>query len=450
MRINSIEIIGLFNTFNHKLDLKSNSDMTILLGQNGLGKTAILSLVNSMFSYEFDKLIAYPYRELSLMFSDRTKLQIIPVYNKETGAYESVLTYRKRGIENSVKTDEIRKNRNMIAHGIFYEIPQDRYKRTRSELWLDSNTGAYLTTDELIDIYPDAIIVPEGIDRHGCPLWLSKIISTTPVFLISTKRLQTISTHRVNMGRDVVDVKDSVNECAKDFLQKLIDTKAKASSVASELDRSYPRRLISELGVQTKDIFQKISRTENVYLNVINNLKETEKKRRKLVEVGLMDSARDETFSSLNNKLSEDVVHALNIYLEDSSKKLDVYQPMSDKISLFIELINSRFIKKEISVSKEGLVLKSTVTKEVIPLSKLSSGEQHLFILYYNMLFKCPEDVLILMDEPEISLNISWQKSLVEDLERIMKLSHISILMATHSPSIVRNYWDLTCELSTE
>ena len=66
-----------------------------------------------------------------------------------------------------------------------------------------------------------------------------------------------------------------------------------------------------------------------------------------------------------------------------------------------------------------------------------------------------PEEIkelhmIVLMDEPEISLNISWQKSFVSDLMQIMELNPIRILMATHSPSIVRNYWDNTVELSPE
>lgn len=44
--IKSITVSGLFGTFNHNIEFSQGNDVTILLGQNGIGKTAILRLIN--------------------------------------------------------------------------------------------------------------------------------------------------------------------------------------------------------------------------------------------------------------------------------------------------------------------------------------------------------------------------------------------------------------------
>jgi len=57
-----------------------------------------------------------------------------------------------------------------------------------------------------------------------------------------------------------------------------------------------------------------------------------------------------------------------------------------------------------------------------VDLESLSSGEQHELVLLYDLLFKTKKDTLLLVDEPEISLHIAWQKQFLSDLRRIIAL----------------------------
>jgi predicted ATP-binding protein involved in virulence len=65
----------------------------------------------------------------------------------------------------------------------------------------------------------------------------------------------------------------------------------------------------------------------------------------------------------------------------------------------------------------------------------------------YELLFKVQPDTLVLIDEPEISLHIAWQQEFLNDLARITALSDFDVIIATHSPDIVSDRWDLTVEL---
>jgi len=52
-----------------------------------------------------------------------------------------------------------------------------------------------------------------------------------------------------------------------------------------------------------------------------------------------------------------------------------------------------------------------------------------------------------LIDEPEISLHITWQKEFLDDLLKIIKMQNFQVLIATHSPSIINGRWDLVYNL---
>jgi len=67
--------------------------------------------------------------------------------------------------------------------------------------------------------------------------------------------------------------------------------------------------------------------------------------------------------------------------------------------------------------------------------------------LLFELLFNAKENSLVLIDEPEISLHVVWQKEFLNDIQEIIKLQKIDIIIATHSPQIINNRWDLTVDL---
>jgi predicted ATP-binding protein involved in virulence len=144
----------------------------------------------------------------------------------------------------------------------------------------------------------------------------------------------------------------------------------------------------------------------------------------------------------------------LSVYVEDVEKKLSVFNEVADKIELLQRIINSKFAysSKEMSFNKEkGFVFKTPYnylsnTDNLSP-TDLSSGEQHELVLLYELLFKVKSNSLVLIDEPELSLHVGWQSQFLKDLQDIIKVANLDILMATHSPDIIQDRWDLTVEL---
>ena len=63
----------------------------------------------------------------------------------------------------------------------------------------------------------------------------------------------------------------------------------------------------------------------------------------------------------------------------------------------------------------------------------LSSGEKQLLLLCCNTLVARGRSSLFLIDEPELSLNIKWQRRLVESLLGLAVNRNVQFIFATHS-----------------
>ena len=136
------------------------------------------------------------------------------------------------------------------------------------------------------------------------------------------------------------------------------------------------------------------------------------------------------------------------LYLNDLEQKLSVFDELLEKLELFTNILNERrFTYKSIAIDRERGFYFKTINGKKLDLNELSSGEQHEVVLLYELIFKTKAGILVLIDEPEISLHISWQKEFLDDLLRIIKIQDFQVLIATHSPSIINDRWDLVYNL---
>ncbi|MEG0601582.1 MAG: AAA family ATPase [Mucinivorans sp.] len=115
--------------------------------------------------------------------------------------------------------------------------------------------------------------------------------------------------------------------------------------------------------------------------------------------------------------------------------------------ALFFDIIDRLYLRSGKRVVREGAGVRFMLGAIEIPFVALSSGERQVFRLLYSILVS-PEASILVLDEPEISLQIDWQKVLLEDILRLNV--DLQILVATHSPAIIMNGWvDCVSEISS-
>jgi ABC-type ATPase involved in cell division len=135
------------------------------------------------------------------------------------------------------------------------------------------------------------------------------------------------------------------------------------------------------------------------------------------------------------------------LYLDDTEQKLKTFENVVARAELLEEIVNRRFLRKKIAVSlEEGLEISTTAGERISP-EDLSSGEQHELIMFYDMLFRIAPGALVLIDEPEISLHVAWQRQFLDDMTRVSRLSSARILIATHSPQIIGKWRSRTTSI---
>lgn len=136
--------------------------------------------------------------------------------------------------------------------------------------------------------------------------------------------------------------------------------------------------------------------------------------------------------------------HAITEILNDPD---GVSDDIDERINLFVRTVNNRFLHKQFEINGQSGFVFTTSAGIVLKPELLSSGEQHAVVLFYELLFKILPDSLVLIDEPELSLHIYWQQQFIEDLQNIIELNGFDAVIATHSPQIIHDRWDLTVEL---
>lgn len=410
-------IKGLFGRFNYEINFSDNG-VNIITGPNGYGKTTILKVLDSIATQKWDYFTSLDFKKINIITSkgeikivkakDSIKINDVKIPVREDRKKVDFEDY----IENAPFLE-------ILDNNLIYDRRVDRVF-TFSELYYRYTFSGGLS--------PLGMRLLRSEDEQKIRI-LNQISDTLgEVRFISAHRLYLKKRDR-REGSKIVSVIDSLPERLKNLISETYDEYA---LTANSLDSTYPNRLLeAKLGIDGDDEYQELLKMANAKFS-------------KLKEYRLANLAMIEK-SEYNKKFST----ALKIYFDDFYKKYEVFKPLIRKLDLFKKVINNRFTYKKISISKEkGFeVVDNKNNKKIIELRDLSSGEQQEIVLFFDLIFNTKPNYILLIDEPEISLHILWQKMFLDDLMEIVKDSSINIIVATHSPQIINNHWDIQYDL---
>ena len=446
MRIEKIQVTGLFGRFDHELIFPEDERITIMIAPNGFGKTMILRMINALFNQPIRMLSRLPFQKLLIQLDDGSTLNAIRSeqrFEEERRAsrFEVDLQYDSRDGDSQTyhSAQNFSKDEVGIPTGIIEDIvPQlDQIGAAR---WRDLSVGDTLDLEEVFDRYGDQIPI-DSSPGSKVPLWLRDLRKGIPVHFIDTERLtqplKPVGRTRRTRHFSTPVADRTVRQYSEEIGETVQQTLSKYGALSQSLDRTFPARLVEE-PVQA-DFTMESLRSE---------LAEVEAKRRRLVDAGLLaqdTAAWSVTIPNIEN-VDESRREVLAVYARDAKQKLSVFDDVFAKVDALKRIANSRFLHKRISISTSGLLVKTSDGKK-LELEMLSSGEQHELVLLYDLLFRVKKDSFILIDEPELSLHVAWQEQFLSDIEEIAELSDFRVLLATHSPQIIGDRFDLTVEL---
>ena len=453
MRISAIKVYGLFNHFNHTIDFNPDERVVIMIGPNGYGKTMLLRIINALFNDQMQTLARLPFSELRLFFDDESALYVhrpgaTPNPSEQRSEVPLDIHYVRNGeILNSFKPVTHVPQDDALYHlidDIEDYIPDVMQVGARQ--WRRLGTRATLDLSEVLAQYGE-YLPPEIRALESSlagPDWFEGIKSSIPVRFIDTERLTRFSGYdetnvryrRHYASRARSSPERTVRRYSDQLAEKVRSIVTEYANLSQSLDRSFPARLVEEL-TSPPPALQDLER----------RLKEVDRRRSEIIDSGLLRQDQETMSLPEIQEMDDSKLGVLAVYAQDAFDKLGVFDDLYERVKAFARIANARFLNKRVSVSRDGLKVFGSDGSD-LNVEMLSSGEQHQLVLLYDLLFDTKPDSLVLIDEPELSLHVAWQREMLSDLQEMANLSQFSVLLATHSPQIIGDRLDLTVELS--
>ncbi|WP_425919454.1 AAA family ATPase [Acinetobacter sp. TSRC1-2] len=248
------------------------------------------------------------------------------------------------------------------------------------------------------------------------------------------KKLE-ISNPLINKGNsfNLVEMfvdKDAKKKLAKEILSTVVSESKNKVEVLNgpfsieknrKLDRIFHTKFSTEIREKHPELF--INKKDKLNLNVeffstvnmnansINKVNLSDGKTSTILDIEIHEEINTIRNHSKSKILKEKLVRTLNIFFKETNK--------------IVKFDNNLIIEKSCG--------------EVLKLKDLSSGERQIIYIFLKVVNASVKKSILLMDEPEISLHMSWQEKLIGEILEINP--NQQIIIVTHSPAIVMNGW---------
>lgn len=447
MKIEKISVVNLFGNMNHVLTLNSEG-ITFIHGPNGCGKTTLLKMVHALLTGQIQILKSIDFLQLEIVYSDKTTLRVTQtardiskqLFEEEsdtvTDIFIGLLNASGKEIHKFDHSHQLQsfKKADFPFPLSYIERRIPHLGRSAVNTWHDQRTGQILTFEMVLEKYGDRLNVTNLYQR---PSWLSERLDASKIGFVRTQRLIHMPVGARPGRSDEGSEPREVVEIYSAKIKETIALKLAESAIQSQArDRSFPIRLIQK--EFPKDVPQS---------DFLERYRATEERAQNLMAAGLLDQAA--SIPLPKTKLSKMERDVLALYLTDFNEKLDAFTGLQKQIETLVDIVGSKLRRKKFVIDRQlGFVFETTDgPPRKLSVSDLSSGEQHQLVLFYELIFGSAGIGLFLIDEPEISLHIEWQRSFLSDLQKVQKLTGSSFLVATHSPQIINNRRDLAVPL---
>jgi len=380
----------------------SEPSLVILFGENGIGKTTLLQMLDGLLGLDFDIFRTRPFRSCTLRLTTGQELSVAtegagtPLtmsFDGRTG----VLDPRRKGALDPKRQPEVDELsaafREARSHISFQFIPTAR-------------TPKYPMPPEARDWY--RYYEPSPLDDQP--------------------------EVRLRLGMDRLRLEGREGTLGSQVRQFIQDAQGNYRRFFATESALFERILRAISGPDTamydanvlKDTIDRISRNDETYLHLGIRPEEWDYKRLTTV----LASA----------DLQPKQLAVLGAYIEGLDARAAQKQALVDRLLTF-ESVMTDFLKdKTVMIDDhEGLRIE-TATHATLREDQLSSGEFHLLYLMVAALVATRRGTLIAIDEPEMSMHISWQTQLISSLLRCASNARPQLVLATHSPDVTANY----------
>lgn len=423
------EILDLYGLYDHKIKINNEENTVIVHGPNGVGKTALLKSIKYLFAKNFEELSKIPFSRITARLNSGIEILVT-----RTGTSIEQLLQREKTSNHTIEIDLIKDRKTIASHAYIDDAWNHRISLNISK-WIELSRQGLFFEDQTSSLASDDI--DKYLFEHARNLSKPRKSKIRKNLEIIDSTLNSVEVHFVETNRlyrqqpgslkqKETTLIPTVKDCANQLILHIGSALKDYGRKSQELDQSFPYRFIfgSAIDMPADDIKDRLT--------------ELTKQSNRLKELGILDSESLQQFDVERlDAVPPYKLEMMGLHIKDSEEKLAVFDSLSNRADLLLKSLSKKFRNKKISISKErGLIAEGPRGLD-IELDALSSGEQHEIVLLYELLFKVSKNTLVLIDEPELSLHVNWQKAFLPELLSIAKEVGFSSIVATHSPFIV-------------
>lgn len=128
---------------------------------------------------------------------------------------------------------------------------------------------------------------------------------------------------------------------------------------------------------------------------------------------------------------------SLRMSMIDSSEEKQA--ELKSRLADFQHAVNSLFALTHKQIEIEGSRFSVITENATLPVGALSSGEMQILLILLRVFLLNGREAVVLIDEPENSLDIDWQFELINLLLHLNP--HAQFFITTHSPALFGEGW---------
>lgn len=441
--------------FGHKdASISFDAPILIYIGENGLGKTTLLNTLYYLLSLNWKELVKIPFESISVVINN---VKFV-FHNDDIAAYlKSFETARKSGfsqyLNKSLDSQDIAIISRMMQGPESFEKMHDikNYLSKKGFIINASTRFIYESVIELLSYKKDFDTI------HN----FTSLVKTECPDLMFFPTYRRIERNISSIIRNLME-SDSYNRPMSRILREEIDELAGSSDYIHygmqdidkkineicNLIRTISREKLDDLSI---DILKTEIREQ--YQMERTKFSEEDIKKLKLIlnrqHIGLLEEDKNKIWNLLDTNSIYDDSHKELLYLLGKLLVIyDSYAKYDKAIKSFASICNNYLFEKNFVFDESSLQLKLyrnvpdlQEQQEEIALDKLSSGEKQIVSIFAEVyLNHIDKDFIFLIDEPELSLSIYWQRTLLPDIVNSKKCT--LLFAVTHSPFIFDNDFD--------
>lgn len=416
--LESITFIG-FQSEDRKATVKfSGTQTSIIYGFNGSGKTTFLKLIHAILAKDEATLAKENVREIIIVFVDemdeRREIKV-GTYEDLVGGQGigSVQSYDWSAFDicplASTKSLSMGVDRGTTVQAVAVKS-SDIHRFFNNNSRFDLSRAAALEISDQLAIYlTRQVSMRSRSSLRGRKNELQ--LEKDHAFLksINTTNIESLLLDRYRIARDYAS--EQIQNALFDTLAIAIDSDSETPTAITIPD----------------DLGEQIAAGKERIIEALNDGPENNFKNR-LIDILTNMESKDGSLSIPSNPIFSQLIWNM-------IKELKLEKQLLNSINIFVDTY-SYFLGegKTLEISNNGVSL--VIKGDRLGIDSLSSGERHLFTFLALVVIDARDRDFLIIDEPEISLNPNWQRSLVKLLEDLAP--ETQIILASHSPILAK------------